>query len=145
MKVSWGTGIVIAIALFIGFIMTMVVKMSTDPRADHEMVTDNYYAKELAYQEVIDAKKNASNVKLEYESTEAGLLLTLSNTPEVLNNVIVELYRADNRKLDIHLPLERTSNQILVERQLLVQGKYNLSIEYRHEGELFLIESPITY
>lgn len=145
MKVSWGTGIVIAIALFIGFIMTMVVKMSTDPRADHEMVTDNYYAKELAYQEVIDAKKNASNVKLEYESTEAGLLLTLSNTPEVLNNVIVELYRADNRKLDIHLPLERTSNQILVERQLLVQGKYNLSIEYRHEGELFLIESPISY
>lgn len=145
MKVSWGTGIVIAIALFIGFIMTMVVKMSTDPRADHEMVTDNYYAKELAYQEVIDAKKNASNVKLEYESTEAGLLLTLSNTPEVLNNVIVELYRADNRKLDIHLPLERTSNQILIERQLLVQGKYNLSIEYRHEGELFLIESPISY
>lgn len=145
MKVSWGTGIVIAIALFIGFIMTMVVKMSTDPRADHEMVTDNYYAKELAYQEVIDAKKNASNVKLEYESTEAGLLLTLSNTPEVLYNVIVELYRADNRKLDIHLPLERTSNQILVERQLLVQGKYNLSIEYRHEGELFLIESPISY
>lgn len=145
MKVSWGTGIVIAIALFIGFIMTMVVKMSTDPRADHEMVTDNYYAKELAYQEVIDAKKNASNIKLEYESTEAGLLLTLSNTPEVLNNVIVELYRADNRKLDIHLPLERTGNQILVEKQLLVQGKYNLSIEYRHEGELFLIESPISY
>ena len=145
MKISWGTGIVIAIALFIGFIMTMVIKMSTDPRADHEMVTDNYYAKELAYQEVIDAKKNASEVEVHYETTEAGLLLILTHTPETLKDVMVELYRADNQKLDIRLPLEQTGNQILVEKRLLVPGKYNLSIEYSHEGERYLIESPITY
>lgn len=50
MKIGWGTGIVIAFALFIAFIMFFVVSMTSNKKYDHDFVTDNYYEKELTYQ-----------------------------------------------------------------------------------------------
>lgn len=64
MRIKWSTGIVIAIAAFITFIMVMVVTMVSDNAYNHDLVTDNYYQKELKYQDNIDATKNLH--KLEY-------------------------------------------------------------------------------
>ena len=60
MKINWGTGIVLAFVAFISFIMYFVVQMNMEDRADHELVTKDYYKKELAYQKEIDAEKNAA-------------------------------------------------------------------------------------
>ena len=53
MKINWGTGIVLAIIAFIGFILFFVIKMSTDDRANHDLVTEEYYKAELGYQKEI--------------------------------------------------------------------------------------------
>ena len=39
MKLNWGTGIVLAIVAFIGFIMYFVITMSTDTAYSHDLVT----------------------------------------------------------------------------------------------------------
>ena len=61
MKWNWGTGIAITLVLFIGLMSFMVFK-STQQRFD--LVSENYYEEELNYQEVIDQKRNSSNVSL---------------------------------------------------------------------------------
>lgn len=50
MKLNWGTGIVIAFIGFIAFIMYFIITMSVNANYDHDLVVENYYAEELAYQ-----------------------------------------------------------------------------------------------
>ena len=79
MKINWGKGIVIAIVLFISFIMYFVVTMTTDHRYDHDLVTENYYQNELTYQEKINASRNTINLSedITYEQTADGILIKL--------------------------------------------------------------------
>ena len=51
MKISWGTGIVIGIVVFVVFTLSMTVIFMTQ---DVHLVTDNYYEKTLTYQDEID-------------------------------------------------------------------------------------------
>ena len=46
MKINWGTGIVIAFALFMSFILYFVFKVQSDSKYDNELVTEDYYKKE---------------------------------------------------------------------------------------------------
>ena len=69
MRINWGTGIVLAFIAFISFIMYFVIQMNTDDRADHELVTTDYYKKELAYQQEIDAEQNAAVLKAQLQIT----------------------------------------------------------------------------
>jgi len=63
MKFNWGTGIVLAFIAFISFIMYFVINMSTNKKYDHDLVTEQYYNKELKFQEDIDKSKNARNLE----------------------------------------------------------------------------------
>ena len=56
MKINWGTAIVLVFIGFISFIMYFVIKMNTNKKYEHDLVTEDYYSKELAFQEEIDAK-----------------------------------------------------------------------------------------
>ena len=59
MKFNWGTGIVLSFVAFIIFILYFVYLASTDNKADHDLVTKEYYKEELNYQKEIDAGNNA--------------------------------------------------------------------------------------
>ena len=52
---SWGIRIIIFYLVFISGIIFLVVKSGQHKTA---LVADNYYEKELQYQQVIDARKN---------------------------------------------------------------------------------------
>ena len=59
MKISWGTGIVLALAAFISFILFLVISMTTNKELDHDLVVEEYYQKELEFQEQLDNERNA--------------------------------------------------------------------------------------
>jgi len=76
-KINWATGLIIAMVLFIGFIMTMVVTMM-DSSHDHDLVTEDYYKKELEYQQIIDQKERANQLddKIDITLDDQGILIT---------------------------------------------------------------------
>ena len=65
MKINWGTGIVLAFIGFISFILFFVVRMSMDNKANHDLVTENYYKAELGYQNEIDAENNSRDKEVD--------------------------------------------------------------------------------
>ena len=73
---SWGYKILIVYILFIGMILGMVYVAS---RQTNEMQDDNYYAKELVYQSVIDGKNNLNALpeKLVVENTSDAVQIKL--------------------------------------------------------------------
>ena len=59
MKINWGTGIVIAFALFMSFILFFIIKVQTNSKYDNEFVVNEYYKKELLAQQDLDKEQNA--------------------------------------------------------------------------------------
>lgn len=148
MKLNWGTGIVIAFIGFISFILYFVVRMSTDNRANHDLVTDGYYKQELAYQKEIDAQNYAAalDAELTIEKIPDGLLI---NFPENYNyktiNGTMFLYRPSNRHLDFSLPISLSNSHLLIPDNRLLDGRWDITIHWSAEGKDFLHKQKLSY
>jgi len=148
MKINWGTGIVLAFIGFIGFILFFVVKMSMDDRANHDLVTDEYYKEELAYQKEIDAEKNANNLssKLAIKKTPEGLMVLFPdniNTEKIKGTV--SLYRPSNKHLDFDLPISLSNSQLLIPDKRLLDGRWDIKIAWEYYDKPYLYKKSITY
>ncbi|SHG41678.1 FixH protein [Salegentibacter echinorum] len=148
MKINWGTGIVIGMVIFISFILFLVVNMLTDDKFNHDLVTEEYYQKELHYQEEIDAETNAfaleENIK-DYRVKNGWVVefpenLELSKISGDLN-----FYRPSNKKLDFSIPLDLKKRKIHISEDQLIGGRWNINIYWKYENTELLYKKEITY
>ncbi|HPF11251.1 MAG TPA: FixH family protein [Flavobacteriaceae bacterium] len=148
MKINWGTGLVIGMVAFMGFIMFMVVTMMTDKKYDHDLVTEAYYAEDLVYQTEIDAEEHLKKLSgpITVEKTAAGWLV---HFPEEMTHGnpegTLKLYRPSNKNLDFQLPLEITDGTMLVPKDHLVAGHWKMSIAWNMNGTAFLFKKGMVY
>lgn len=148
MKISWGTAIVMAIVSFIAFILFFVITMSTNDKYSHDLVIEEYYKNELTFQEQLDKTRNATllseNIKL--NQTSEGLVISF---PEELEFSKIEgnvfLYRPSNKHLDSEIPLSLSSHQLLVPDKSLLDGRWNIIIDWKYQGEDFYFKEDIIY
>ena len=148
MRINWGTGIVLAFIGFISFIMYFVIQMNTDDRADHELVTTDYYKKELAYQQEIDAEQNAAVLKAQLQITKSqeGFMVTFPENYEPENITgKVSLYRPSNRHLDFDLPISLSNTHLLIPDSRLLDGRWDIAIEWKYNGNSFLHKEKLSY
>ncbi len=147
MKINWGTAIVLAFIGFIGFILFFVVRMSIDNRANHDLVTEEYYKAELEYQNEIDAATNATNKEqLIIEKTLQGLVLTFPTdySPEKVTGK-VSLYRPSNKHLDFDLPISLSNAHLLIPDKRLLDGRWNIKVDWQYDGKSYLYKKEIVY
>lgn len=148
MRINWGTGIVLAFIGFISFILFFIVRMSTDDRANHDLVTEDYYKAELGYQDEIDAMNKAkdNHALLVVEKTKEGLLLKF---PEKMDfkeiKGSVSLYRPSNKHLDAERPIRLTSPRLLISDEDLVEGRWDIKVAWEYGSDVFLHKESITY
>lgn len=148
MKINWGgTGIVLAFVAFISFILFFVVRMSMDNRADHDLVTEEYYKQELAYQDEIDAQNNAKKLeKIQLKRTEEGLLVVFPETIDYKKiKGKVSLYRPSNKHLDFDLDLRLSNTSLLIPDTRLLGGRWDLKIMWEYQGVEFLQKESFNY
>ena len=60
MKINWGTGIVIAFALFMSFILFFVFKVQSNSKYDNELVVEKYYQKEQGFEKELEKERKES-------------------------------------------------------------------------------------
>ncbi len=141
MKVNWGTGIVLAFVLFIGFILFFVIKTNTDKKANYDLVTEEYYKAELAYQDEIDAATNARKLvnPVKIRKKEGGLLIEFPAEfdPKLITG-LVSLYRPSNKQLDFSLPLSLSNTHLLIPGKRLLDGRWDIKIVWEYKGESYL-------
>ena len=149
MKINWGTGIVIAFIVFIGFIMFLVISMMTDDAFDYDLVTEEYYKEELAFQEEIDAETNASllSENIVINRVDEGLLVIFPKNFEfdkIEGTIFV--YRPSNKSLDFNISLNKlSSNKILIPENRLVEGRWNISVSWKYDTVNYLFRNKTTY
>lgn len=129
---NWGKGITVVLIGFIAFITTLGIIMM---RANADLVSEDYYIKEVAYGTEITAQENASmsNAKLSKDISADGVMLTLSSTK--IESGTVLLRRANDPSLDVNHNLE--GKNIFIDQQDLTPGKYDVVIDWKHKNKSY--------
>ena len=146
-KINWGVGIVIAMVLFMAFILTFVYKSLT-PEYTHELVSEDYYKDELHYQEEIDKLNNAAKLKTKISLSNSDEGITIK-FPENLDYKLVKgnisFQRYNNSNLDISKEIKLTSEKILIPASQLVTGKWIVKIDWKYKDEEYLFKDSWFY
>jgi hypothetical protein len=148
MKINWGTGIVLAFIGFISFIMYFIITMNVNDKYNHDLVTEDYYAEELNYQNDINKLENAKNLKenISYKHTAEGLLIVFPehlDFSEITGNVF--LYRPSNKQLDFDTTISLSKPYLLIPDKRLVGGRWNIKVDWQYNNELYLYKKKINY
>lgn len=141
MKINWGTGLIIAMVLFIVYIMFMVVQaMNTD----FNLETEDYYAKELKFQDVIDNSANYNALENEINVTVSDKILTIIFPTEQIDSGIIYLYRPSDTKLDRRFSIEIDSSLTqVIDLSENVTGRYVVEVNWFNEEKEFFVEKNI--
>ncbi|MBT8288464.1 MAG: FixH family protein [Flavobacteriaceae bacterium] len=148
MKLNWGFGIVIAFVLFISFIMFFVIKMNTDEKYDHDLVTEEYYKEELQYQKTIDKEANAKALKInvKWEKSNDGLLIEFPSDldyKKITGKVF--LYRPSNKQLDMEVQISLSNHYLLIPDKRLLDGRWNIFIDWQYNQTEYYYKAEIVY
>ena len=147
MKISWGTGIVIAFGLFMSFILFFVFRVQSDSKYDNELVVEEYYKQERSLEDKLAREQNAVSLKqqVQIETTPKGIEVIF---PEGFDyNRIkgkVFLYRPSNQKLDFEKPISLTGNRLLIPTIDLAGGRWDITINWEYEGKGYINKKMLT-
>ena len=148
MKINWGTGIVLAFIGFIGFIMYFIIQMSVNDKFNHDLVTEEYYKQELQYQTDIDKERNSQRLKenVTWQKTDEGILISFPKDLEEKNiSGKVFLYRPSNKQLDFEIPISTSNHNLLIPDSRLLDGRWNIKIDWKYNESSYLFKEEISY
>jgi len=142
---NWGYKILIAYLVFVAGILFLVYKTSKET---NELVTKNYYAKELKYQQIIDAANNASSLsskpKISYNNDNLKIVFPEDFNGKVISGNVELYYAADEQKdlslkfeirvLDYRIPISNNNKGL---HQVNLSWSVN-DVDYYYEQKIFI-------
>jgi len=142
---NWGHKIIIVFILFAAGILTLVTK-SMHTRID--MVTPDYYAEELKYQQVIDGRREAQSlsapVSINQSVRSIGVLFPAEMHGVALKGTVL-FYRASDSRQDVSVPLKTDENGLmLVSKRSFQKGNYRVQLQWEAGGKNYYQENLVT-
>lgn len=138
MKFNWGTGIVVAFALFMAFILFFVFRVQSDSKYDNELVVEEYYKQERGLQSELDREQNAADLsqKVEVETTPGAIKVTFPEGFDIQQiKGKVSLYRPSDQKLDFEIPISLSAPYLLIPKSDLAGGRWDITIDWNYKGK----------
>lgn len=147
-KFNWGTGIVIAIALFMIFILSFLYKSIAVDKYEHHLISEDYYKDELHYQEEIDKLNNASKLttNITLVNSKEGITINFPEDKDYqkINGNVVFL-RLSNDKLDFEKKIDLKNHTMLIPDSLLISGKWIIRVDWQYDNEEYLLKESWFY
>lgn len=145
-KIGWGTSIVIAIALFMSFILYFVIKVQSDSKYDNDLVVEEYYKKDALYGEDYIKMQNAADL------VEKPMVIQTKDSVEVkfpssmnLQEIkgTVSFYRPSNKKLDFQVPISLSKPSLLIPKTNLVGGRWDINLDWDYQSKTYKLKETI--
>jgi len=147
-KISWPTGIIIALSAFVIFILSFVYKVTFLPEYDHHLVSEDYYKDELNYQQEIDKQNLAEELdeNIIIKKVTSGLVIIFPSEfePSLISGEIL-FKRLSNNKIDFTIPIKLNSRELLIEDKNLVAGRWDIRVEWSVNSKNYLLKEKIIY
>jgi len=140
-KWNWGTKIFL---VYTGFVVFMLIFVFLCTRQQFDLVSSDYYAQELKYQEVIDGKNNANLLS-------TGMTMSAANdsifvhlpVEEVHGGGEIFFYRPDNASLDLKVTFVNNAT-IAIPVSKLSSGTYKVKATWTNDGKPYFHEISYT-
>ena len=143
MKINWGLKIVLVYGMFVMGIMYMVFLSSKQNR---DLVSDNYYAEELAYQKVIDQSSKTASLQTQVEISTTGNAVQVA-LPKEFDHIAISgnwiLYYAANQEKDIKGSFQTSAASFSINIPKEAKGNYLLKLNWKSNKEEYYFEKPI--
>lgn len=143
-QISWGTKIAM---LYIGFVSIIIFMVVLSMNQKIELVSKDYYAKELQYQDKIDEMNNANALSETVENmiTSDGVTLTFPSdfkSTSVKGEVL--FFRPSDASKDYKTKLQLNENlQQIISSNNLSSGMYKMQISWNAENKNYFTEKVI--
>ena len=137
---NWGKGIIIFMASFMAFILWMVFTLMSK---NTDLESEDYYKKEIDYEQEIQAQLNANSAKEKVKVSENKEFVILQfPSKEKLDTVSVEFFKPNDQKLD-KIFAEVGTKTMMVDKKKLQKGLYLININYQIGDKKFLQKEEI--
>ena len=146
-KLHWGHGLGIALVCFMLFILFLIFVFPSG-KQNAEMISNNYYEEELQYQNVIDAKNNASKLEKlpQYKATTEGMLISFPDQIKVDHDKVnFVLFRTDDSNLDVKKEIMLQHNLFLVPKKIIRPGSYTLKLKWTSDKVPYQVDYDILW
>lgn len=146
MKINWGTGIVIAFALFMTFILYFVFEVQSNSKYDNDLVVEEYYKHDSHFQDEMARVQNAQDLQqkplIAYHEDGVEIVFpTTFENDKVKGNIL--LYRPSNKKFDFNTQIVLTNSALLIPKNKLIKGRWDVNMEWQYGGKKYLSKEVI--
>ena len=140
---NWGYKILLVYAVFVTGIMFLVFKSSSQKM---DLVTTDYYAKELKYQQKIDAMKSVSLLSdtVRYEMTEGKLTIVFPKdfTGKKITGDVV-LYCPSDENKDITQDFSTQDAPVFVPIHTINKKEFELQLNWQADGTSYYFQKKL--
>ena len=137
---NWGYRIVLVFVLFITFIVSMVVYISTKGA---DLVAEDYYMQEVNYQDIIDAKSNSVALKEQVKIQQDAQQVVVYFPKSVGDNIegTIHFYHPQHTEKDAVENIRLSSQKVQsINKSKLVKGNYTVKLYWKEGNKSYYIE-----
>ncbi len=140
---NWGTKVFIGYAAGVCFISYLVIRsmmLST------EMVEEDYYNKELAFNEHIEGVNNAKLLAnpIIIKSNESQIQVMIDSvTAQSMQKGEIHFYNPASEKADKKITLAPSNGRYVFNNSILTKGKYYVRVSFEYQQKPFFTEEVI--
>jgi hypothetical protein len=143
-KWNWGTGILLSIIIFMTILVGLVYIFMSE---DVDLVTRDYYSKELKYQKQIDKINNTTEMRKEVGIAFLNNSVQLTFPDSVFDKKAsgtIYFYRPSGSKKDFSVPMAvSVNNTQFINTSELEKGLWKVKVEWGMEGKDFYSEKSL--
>ena len=144
LKISWGTGIVIVFAIFMGATVSTAVYLMNQ---DVNLVADDYYNQEIKYQQQIDRIERTKKLDEESIIVFNGTTINVTIPESLMNRDLtgeIYFYRPSDEKSDIKIPLYTDSLGLqVIPVSSLEKGLWSVKVSWLAGEMEYFVEERI--
>ena len=136
---SWGKGIAL---VYIAFVVMMVGMVILAFQQDFDLVADDYYEQEIAYQGRINQLTNARNdsQKVLVSNINGAIQLTFTTAAK---DVKIHFFRPSDDTMDFKLEEATVDSKLNIPLTQFSKGKYLAKIEWKNNGKTYFQEDDL--
>lgn len=144
MKLNWGYNIA---AFYIFFVLVLLIVVFIFMRQDVGLVTNDYYAKEIAYQEEIDKTNRTKELTEQLDITVEPAQIIFSFPKMFRSGDIdgtIHFYRPSNKEKDFVADIVTDSSRIqIIETSKLEKGLWKVKVDWSVNNVSYFTEKIV--
>lgn len=140
---NFGGKIVILYLSFVALILTLVFNCYS---MDVDLVSSDYYAQEINFQQKINATNNEKDLKgsITHEVNDKAIVLTIDSA--LISNDFkgtINFYRPSDSKQDVSMKMNFVNREQIIDLKQLVHGAYKLQLTWTCNQKNYFKEEVI--